>query len=346
MEIYQVPEDRNYWVVRAESGRYYDHFTKYGVVALSHLNCIEPENTPDGQKFCPDEGELSDLFKKYHDSKEHKKQSTSVQLTQIKSFIYDMSVGDWVVTVGNGFVRFGRIVSNAYIANEPLTVVYDLETGRKVQMDFKLRRSVIWGPSISRKELPYGLFQSLKSNLTVFSLNRHWQAVYHSLYPAFMRDGQLYLSSKIRSDKEIKNYSVSAILNLLNEVEVIGKELAKGKELNGFEGLYGEYIDNDELTITTKAQFHSPGDIWNTISAAVGDMDSWATYTVAAYAMLFGNQKLGFDGIIDLKTRQKIWDIVLQRLQANKAEKVVDSLQLEMPKANTEKLEDSSRDQS
>ena len=41
MEIYQVPDEKRYWVVRAESGRYYDHFTKYGVVALGHLNCIE-----------------------------------------------------------------------------------------------------------------------------------------------------------------------------------------------------------------------------------------------------------------------------------------------------------------
>lgn len=344
MEIYQVPDERRYWVVRAESGRYYDHFTKYGVIALGHLNCIEPQDTPEGQKFCPDEGELSDLFKRYHDGKEHKKQSTSVQLAQVKSFTYEMSVGDWVVTVGSSFVRFGRIVGNPYIANELLTVVYDPEKGRKVDMDYKLRRSVVWGPSIRRKELPYGLIQSLKSNLTVFNLDRHWQAVHHSLYPAFIKDDQLFLSSKIRSDDEIKNYSVSAILNLLNEVEVIGKELANGNELDDFESSYDEYIDNEQLTITTKAQFHSPGDIWNAISAAAGGIEGWATYTVAAYSMLFGNQKLGFDGLIDLQTRQKIWDIILQRLQKNKAEKVVESLQLEMPKANTEKLEDNSSD--
>lgn len=344
MEIYQVSEEKRYWVVRAESGRYYDHFTKYGVVALGHLNCVEPKDTPEGQVFCPDEGELTDLFKKYHDSKEHKKQSTSVQLAQVKSFTYDMSVGDWVVTVGSSFIRFGRIISKPYIKNAPLTVVYDPEKGRKVDMDYRLRRSVVWGPFIPRKELPYGLIQSLKSNLTVFNLDRHWQAVHHSLYPAFMRDNQLFLSSKIRSDKEIKNYSVSVILTLLNEVEVIGKELAKGSNLDDFDSYYDQYIDDDELTITTKAQFHSPGDIWNAISAVAGVVEGWATYTVAAYAMLFGNQKLGFDGLIDLQTRQKIWDIILQRLQKNKAEKVVESLQLEMPKAITEKLEDDSSD--
>ncbi|CAM4396450.1 hypothetical protein [Pseudoalteromonas maricaloris] len=344
MDIFQVPDDRRYWVVRAESGRFYEHFVKYGVIALGHLDCIEFKDTSEGERFYPDEEELTDQFKKYREGKKYKKQSTSVQLAQAKSFIYDMSIGDWVVTIGSNLIRFGRIISNSYIDNTPLIVVYDPESGHQSEMEFKVRREVSWGPSISKKELPYGLTQSLKSNLTVFNLDRHWQAVHHSLYPAFMKGGNLYLSSKIRSNDEIKNYSVSAILTLLNEVEVIGKEFAKNNNLNNFEAIYNQYIDDEQLTITTKAQFHSPGDIWNAISSIVGEADRWETYVVVAYGMLFGNQKLGFDGLLDLQTRQKLWDLVLQRLKKNKAEKVVESLQLEMPKTNTEKLEDSSKD--
>ena len=99
------------------------------------------------------------------------------------------------------------------------------------------------------KGLSYGLGQSLKSNLTVFCLDRHWQAVHHSLYPAFMKDDQLFLSSKIRSTKEIKNYSVSAILTLLNEIEVIGKELSNRNDLENFDDDYEKYIDQDQLTM-------------------------------------------------------------------------------------------------
>jgi hypothetical protein len=342
MEIYRVPEEKRYWVVRAEGGLYFDHFTKYDVIALGHLNCIKLDNTLKGEKFYPDEESLSDSFKKHHDGKEHKKQSITVQLAQIKSFIYEISIGDWVVTVGSRHIRFGRVTGHAYIDNNPATVIYDPEKGRKVDMDYTLRRHVSWGPFISRKELPYGLKQSLRSNLTVFCLDRHWQAVHHSLYPAFIKGEQLFLSSKIKSTHNIKNYSVSTVLTLLNEIEVIGKELSSGRDLVNFDDNYDTYIDNDQLTITTKAQFHSAGDIWNAISSS--DVGNWPIYTVAAYSMLFGNNKLGFDGLLDLQTRQKIWDIVLDRMKKNKAEKVVESLQLEMPKANTEKLEDKSND--
>ncbi|WP_024460924.1 hypothetical protein [Marinimicrobium sp. LS-A18] len=348
MDIYEVPkvpEEKRYWVVRAEGGLYFDHFTQHGLIALGHLNCLDIKDTPESGQFYPSEDKLSQSFIRYHDEIGSSRHRTSSHLTQIKSFIYEMSVGDWVVTVGDKLVRFGRIIGRPYIENEPVTVVYDAMKGRLVKMDFTLRRSVVWGPSILRKELPYGLSQSFQSNLTLFCLDKHWQAVHHSLYPAFVKDNHLYLSSKIRSKDRIKNYSVSAVLTLLNEIEVIGKEVENFDNLENFDDTYNRYIDDNKLSITTKAQFHSPGDIWNAIGATAGSIDGWMTYTVAAYSMLFGNQKLGFDGLIDLQTRQKIWDLVLDRLKKNKAEKVVDSLKLEMPRLDTSKLEDSSKDE-
>ncbi len=60
--------------------------------------------------------------------------------------------------------------------------------------------------------------------------------------------------------------------------------------------------------------------------------------------MLFGNNELGFDGLIDLETRKKLWNIAIERIETHKAKAVVDSLQLEMPKFNTENLEDDSED--
>ena len=53
MKIYEVPSDRRYWVVRAEGGLYYDHFTKNGLMALGHLKSLGIE-LKDSDKFIPD----------------------------------------------------------------------------------------------------------------------------------------------------------------------------------------------------------------------------------------------------------------------------------------------------
>lgn len=345
-KIYEVPKERRYWVVRAEGGKYYDHFTRHGLIALEHINCLDVQETTEGNVFSPNKIELNTAFRYYHERKRNKKQRASAQLAQVNSFVYEMSVGDWVVTVGYNSIRFGRIISGPFVKKDVVTVIYDQETGRKVDMDFNLRRQVQWGPSLSRKSLPYGLMSSLKANQTVFCLDKNCEAVYHSLYPAFYKDNQLFLSAKINSRENIKNYSVTAIFNLLNEIEIIGKELVLGNSLDNFDDIYTRYIDEDRLSITTKAQFHSPGDIWNTISPLLEnvDLNNWSTYTVTAYSMLFGNSKLGFDGLVDLDTRKKLWGIMIERIKANKAEKVVESLKLEMPRTDTSKLEDSSND--
>ncbi|ABZ76354.1 hypothetical protein Shal_1789 [Shewanella halifaxensis HAW-EB4] len=343
MSIYEVPAGRRYWVVRAESGKFYDHFIQNGVIALGHLNCL---NVAEQDTYIPDLAELSERFHNYHLSKNNKRQRASVHLAQLKSFIYDMKVGDWVLTVGRSGVRYGRVLGKPYVKKGIVRVTYDEETNNYVDMDYNLRREVQWGPLVKRKLLPYGLVQSLKANQTVFCLDKNWQAVYHSIYPAFKFENQLYLSANIRTQKDIKNYSVTSFFKLLNEVEVIGKEFSERQEISNFEQVFDSYLSQDNLTITTKAQFHSPGEIWNTIQSFVGpeSLDTWQTYTVLAYGMIFGNQKLGFDGIIDLETRKKLWDLVIERMKVNKVEESLKSLDLELPDADTSKLEDSSND--
>lgn len=345
MQIYRVPDERRYWAVRAESGKYFDHFTTHGVIALAHLNLLELEDTT--EKSPPlDWKTLRGNFLRHKEVLKNTKNKTSSHLAQVQSFLYEMKVGDWVVTIGHGALRFGRIIGKPFIKKDPLTIVYDRQTGRKVDMYMDLRRQVEWGPSIARRDLPYGLLLSLKANQTLFCLDARWEAIYHSLYAAFLRDDKLYLSAKITTEDDIKNHSVSTIFKLLDEIEVIGKEFARTGKIDDFENVFSEYIDQDQLSITTKAQFHSPGEIWNAVTATVGqvNIDHWITYTVTAYSMLFGNKKMGFDGLVDLDTRKKIWDLVIERIKKNRAEKVVDSLQLELPKIDTSKLEDSSKD--
>jgi len=340
LRIYQVPESRRYWVVRAESGSYFDHFNKAGVIALGHLNFMELEHNTD-TPLSFDWDTLRGNYERHKEAREIKRGTRTAHLGQVKSFLYDMKPDDWVITVGNSAVRFGRIISNAYIDRKPFSVIYDIQTGRSTEMDLHLRRKVVWGPIISRKNLPYGLLISLKANQTLFSLDSKWEAIYHTLYPAFIRKNKLYLSLKIKTQARIKNRDISALFNLLNEIEVLGKELASGNFaiLDFFDPIFDQYVEYDQLTLTTKAQFHSPGEIWNAITSTVGHLDHWASYTVLVYSMLFGNKKTGFDGLIDIDTRRKLWDLMIDRIKKNHASQTIESLQVELPRVDTSRLE-------
>lgn len=335
--IFEVPDNRRYWLVRSDSGNYYDHFTRHNVVALAHLNRLNLDECGIGE-FNPNADDLRDSYMKLVDQKNKRaKTKAYTQLNQAKRFIYEMEVGDWVITVGKVGIRYGVITSAPYIDHEPLVIEYN-DGEREVKMNKHLRRDVNWGPSIRRKNLPYGLSQALRARQTVISLDDHWQALHHSIYPAFKANGDLYLSIKIASEKAINNYSVMSLLKLMNEIEVLGKEFNEDFDVEKFDETFDKYRENEELTVTTKAQFHSPGDIWTVMSSAV-DQYHWIAPTFVAYSMLFGNKLMGIDGVLDLDTRHKIRDAILERIKANKADKELKKLELQMPKAKTDVLE-------
>lgn len=337
MKIYEVPSERRYWVVRADGGLYYDHFTRNGLMALGHLNDLGV-TIEDKEKFLPDEGWLKDIVAKKSQVKQSSKRQESVSFNQIKNFIYDIQDGDWVITVGYNSLRVGIVNGDAYIKNEKVVVYYDPEKDRKIEMASNLRRNVNWGPIISRSAMPFGLLSSLRANQTVFNVDKHWEAIYHSLYPAFSKENDLYLSLKIRQEKEISNYSVVQILSFLNEIEVIAKELEGNLTAENFEELFSQYVAGGLLTLTTKAQFNSPGDIWNKIDFS-GLKKPKMAYVLIGYAMLFGNEHAGMDGIIDLQTRQRLWVIVADRIEQKDMSHVVASLELSKPKYDTTVLE-------
>jgi hypothetical protein len=339
MNIYDVPSDRRYWVVRAEGGLYYDHFTKNGLMALGHLKSLGIE-LKDSEKFIPDEGWLKDSIAKKSEVKGASKRQESVGFNQVKNFIYGIQDGDWVITVGYSSLRVGIVQGDAYIKNESVIVYYDIEKDKKVEMEANLRRKVNWGPTISRSAMPFGLLSSLRANQTVFNMDKHWEAIYHTLYPAFSKENDLYLSLKIRQENEISNYSVVQILSFLNEIEVIAKELdgRLSDSDSDFDELFKQYVSDGLLTLTTKAQFNSPGDIWNKLDFS-GIKKSKMGYFLVAYAMLFGNEHSGMDGVIDLESRQKIWEIVAKRIDQKDIKHVVANLELSKPRHDTSVLE-------
>lgn len=350
MDIYKVPEDRRYWVVRADSGRYFEHFIEHGVIALSHLNFFEPNQNRENLSLI-DKDKLKDIFKRYKEASpsEEEKHRVLSHRRQIESFIYEMNVGDWVMTIGHNIVQFGRIVGKPFMKNEPLSIERSGKKRRVISMDMRLRRKVVWGPSIERYRLPFSVLSSLKANQTLFCLDSKWEAIYNTLYPAFIRNETLYLSARINTHEKIKNHYVSSLFRLLDETEVIGKSFAEGNIDFDFEEVFADYVENNKLSITTKAQFHSPGEILNSIPL-LGDLlgslgTNWATYIFFAYGMLFGNKKIGWDGIVDLETRQKFWNMILDRMKKNRAEEVVRELQIELPQSDTKALEDVSKDQ-
>jgi len=335
MRAYQVPSNRRYWVVRAEGGAYYQNFIQGSIVAIGHFDELDIQ-VADTKNFLPNYEELRTTTITKAKLKELNRRQAATHFSQIKHFIYDIGVGDWVITVSSASIRVGLVTSTAFIENLPNITYHDTNQTNSTIMKSKLRRSVEWGPSISRANIPYGLQATLKANQTVFNVDKHVEAIAHTLYPCFILDSALHLSIRIRTKDEIKNQSMVSLLTFLNEIEIFAKEKDNLTPEN-FNNAYLCYLQQHLLTLTTKAQYHSPGDIWAKIKNIKEPKN--IAIALALYGMIFGNSTAGMDGILDLQTRQKLWDLVIHRIDSTNIIDASKDLKLEPPKYDTQKLE-------
>lgn len=369
--IPEVPESRKHWVVRAEGGRYYSNFTKHGVIAIGHLDRLNIQNKNKGDPFFSD---LDHIYTRMKEAapKDSPRNSVTVSFHQVDLFISKMKIGDWIITVGDDSIRYGRIVSQPYINHEKITVVHDQKSDRKTEMELSLRRDVSWGPTIRRKSLPYGLIQTLRANQTVFSIQRHLEAIYHTIYPAFLYQQKLHLSTSINREEKIPNQSVTTLFRTLSEVEILSSlvyvaEKLSDSELSEFRNLpkskeevaafVRNEMENADLTLSTKANFHSPGEVWNMVELApilssiqpvvldfLKDVGGWAASYYPIHSFIFGNSKLGIGAILDPGTKQQILAAVIEYLKEKRQNKALSKLNLSEPKKDTEALESDEKD--
>jgi len=338
------PAEQRFWVVRASSGQYIRHFLDRHIIAIGHLDGL-------GLK----DGEIPELndahLRATLASREPDKSKAAItsQLNQFKAFTEGMSIGDLVVTLDSNSLIVGRIISDAYIDNKPVT--RRTRRNKEHSMTYCTRRDVSWGPTLRRSTVPAAVEVSLFAHQTVFSIDNHWQIIYHLLYPFFFYEDSLYLSVNIRQVKALDTYSVSQLFNVLSGVEVIARTLevysdgikeAVSKERESYSEIYDYFVQQRLFTLTSKAEFMSPGSIWSKIDLAPKGM----LYMCIAYTMVFGAEVAGFkaDGIIDKEMRHKIFDMVVQMMKAHDAEVLMDRLKPSLPEYNTKPLEDKSLD--
>jgi hypothetical protein len=336
--FYQVPKGRRYWVVRAHGGGYLPHFLSAGVAAIGHvdngLNGIPGEP--------PDQANWATIYQRLLMSADDPAATRSLKsiVSQAQVFVNEISVGDWILVPGEGSLAIGVVSGNAFWADEPVTI-YHVDSPPSV-MQYKLRRKVTWGPTVYRADFSSPLQWTLRANQTVFNVDSHWEAICHTIYPAFSRDQVLYLTAKIKSHDKINNVDVASFLSTLSDIEVLARSLDRNLTSDNFENKLNALADANQLSLATKAEFYSPGDIWVQLASGSSDLfahGKWMAVVVFAYSMLFGNSKIGFDGILDLDTRHKIRDLMLNRIQARRTMAAINNMSVELPNKKTNPLE-------
>lgn len=334
-----VPESRRYWVIRSEKGRFLNNFREHGLVAIGHLDDLDLPSS-NGSPFKADWATLRQQLIQRFEALDQSRRSAYSVAYQSKAFVEDIKEDDWVVVPSGNVVAVGRVAGPAKIEKESLFAKDSL--GNDVELKYDLRREVSWGPLLYRGELSSPLRRSLAANQTLFNIDGHWEALHHAMYGAFARADTLYLTARLTSDSAYSNIDVITFLSIFTDIEVVAKGLSEGLVYENFDATLHRMGSEGRLSLTTKAEFYSPGDVWVQLVNQLGaplHAGSWIMVAVTAYNMVFGNSKKGWDGVLDLDTRHKIRDIILRRIEQKFAARAIKNLGAIQPSKNTDDLE-------
>lgn len=332
-EIYEPPAKRRYWVVKADSGKYYEAFVGNSLIAIGHLDEFVGDSLA-ANPLVKSSTSLRMLMTKT--SASGRNYFNSNNYGQVNSFVNEMAVGDWVLTKDQEHVRVGVIISPPRVDNQMVRQKVDKGElfERELELNFKLRRDVIWGPEILVRNLPTDIYYSLRAPMTVYNVDQYFESICFTLYPCFKVGETLHLSIKIDKKEEISNYYLSKVFEYLNELDFLSQVDIDREDL---EAAHHLFVEQGLFTLSTQASFHSPGEIW--VKLVLAGKKSKMLQAVTIYSMLFGNAHLGVDGVLDLESRQKLWGVLIERINMNIVEKASNELQLKMPEYDTEEIE-------
>lgn len=128
---------------------------------------------------------LSELYEEHYDKNSR---GRGQDVGQIWRFLRDMKVGDYVIYAENSVFHIGRVESDYY---------YDETETEDQDSDYKSNRKVKWlKKNISRSVLSTNLHNSLKTAMSIWTLNDYKSAVLDLLRGTYAKDGDIEMASE------------------------------------------------------------------------------------------------------------------------------------------------------
>lgn len=189
IELVEIPDDVNYWLIRTHSGMYYDTFKARNFVGVAWP--WEEEFSEKSRIKPSDERYLNAL-------RDNDKKNAALK---IRHFINHVKIGDIVISPANRSSRvlLGRVKGDIEF--------YDNE------FPYVRRRSVHWISEVTWEKIPQVMSRFLLTHHGICSAQNIATEIDRLMYPIYLKNDEAYLTLQVRREKEISASSVSRLLS-------------------------------------------------------------------------------------------------------------------------------------
>jgi len=233
-----IPENKHYWLVRTQAGRYYSEFKRKGFIAINW-----------------EEISLDDIQNSTHEELSHKikelypdKPRPGTTASQLRTFKNIIKKGDTVVITGvasNSFSIGEVLEDECYFENVPEEA---LEANPKL-CPYTKRKKVKWIKEVHKWDVEMPMFKLLQhAQHTITDADDYKDVIESMIHDFYIRGEYAQLSLKIKKEENIPMVPFFAL----------------GKEILELAAEFNEYSDRiyiDLEAVETKVNVNSQGKI-------------------------------------------------------------------------------------
>lgn len=233
-------DDNNFWIVRAEGGKYFDDFLDDKYIGIRYNKVTIKSLIENKDDLMPSVDTVKNVYKAAYNNRKPLNKSSKQKLTehakQSYLFTFEMKIGDIVLVPNKNSKHFalGVVISKPYDESENHIKERKANYCLKAKpSNYIKRRKINWISIIYRKDIPDKLSWILSTHQTIINASSAREQLMPLVYPIFKYNDKYYL--RVFSNK--------------------GENLT----LKDWSMLVDSNNSNIDQRITLKADIHSPG---------------------------------------------------------------------------------------
>lgn len=326
--ILEIPNNINYWFVRANGGKYYRDFLEHQYIGTADNNIkfsdleqlSENDDNPEHMKTV--ENVKTIYMQKYPHTK---KQLITLYSKRLYNFTFDMKDGDIVIVPGqhSDVFAIGVLMGKPYDESPENIgdIISHSDTFNYKTSNYQKRRHVFWIREIRRQDLPEKMYWVLSAHQSFFDIKQHRDGLNHLISPIYLADGQVHLNLHIGTKNDLSFDNWSSLQTMLKaSVKEHSKEFNMRPDVQSPGDIHidSSSININDIVEICKMFYHlvEPFGIHHPVATAS------IIFSKPVLNLIFG-KNIFKTGIIDycLTEWDKLEDIRAKRIATKKAKK-------------------------
>ena len=239
---FKIPEiqNRNYWLIRTETGKYYNDFAINDYVAIDwnyiSIDIAKTEKIKTIRKLIEKHEEQID------------KQQTTIILNKVNRFVNVIKENDIIIipSENSESISIGICLQNEAYEDKNYIENYKKDNDTSIDLcPFYKRRKVKWLKNIKKANADIYLLQMLYSHHAIFNVNEYAPFINRCVYPAYIMNNELHYTFKAGNERGLSLKEWTSLFDFFNT------------SFEDYSDKFDIELDPDDIQI--KANIHSPG---------------------------------------------------------------------------------------